>query len=42
MARADIPDDPMSKLSRSVFTLNGLLLRAGEVVAVPLDQSSAR
>jgi DNA-binding MarR family transcriptional regulator len=37
-----LPDDPLSVFSRSVFTANGLLLRAGEDIAKQLNQSTAR
>jgi len=38
----EVPDDPLSKFSLSIFALYGLLMRAGENVTRPLGQSSAR
>lgn len=37
-----LPDNPISAFSRSVFTLNGLLLDAGESIAKPLGLSVAK
>lgn len=37
-----LPDDPLSILSRSIFTANGLLLSAGESIAGPLNISVAK
>lgn len=42
MSSAEVPDDPLSKFSLSVFAMNGLLMRSGERVTRPLGQSSAR
>jgi DNA-binding MarR family transcriptional regulator len=42
MSSVDVPDDPLSRFSLSVFTINGLLMRSGERVTRPLGQSSAR
>ncbi len=42
MSAADVPDDPLSKFSLSIFAINGLLMRSGELVTRPLGQSSAR
>lgn len=42
MSSTDVPNDPLSKFSLSVFAINGLLLRSGERVTRPLGQSSAR
>lgn len=42
MSSADVPDDPLSTFSLSVFAINGLLMRSGERVTRPLGQSSAR
>ena len=42
MSSVDVPDDPLSTFSLSVFAINGLLLRSGERVTRPLGQSSAR
>jgi DNA-binding MarR family transcriptional regulator len=36
------PDDPLSRFSIAVFTLNGLLMRNGDRITRPLRQSSAR
>lgn len=37
-----LPTDPLSAFSRSIFTANGLLLRAGEAIAQQHNQSVAR
>jgi DNA-binding MarR family transcriptional regulator len=42
MSTVDVPDDPLSKFSLSVFAVNDLLMRSGERVTRPLGQSSAR
>ncbi|HEY8600013.1 MAG TPA: MarR family transcriptional regulator [Thermomicrobiales bacterium] len=42
MSSADVPDDPLSTFSLSIFAINGLLLHSGEDVTRPLGQSSAR
>ena len=42
MSTPEVPDDPLSRFSLSVFAINGLLLRSGERVTRPLGQSSAR
>lgn len=42
MSSADVPSDPLSRFSLSVFAVNGLLMRTGERVTRPLGQSSAR
>jgi DNA-binding MarR family transcriptional regulator len=42
MSTVDVPDDPLSRFSLSIFDMNGLLLRSGERVTRPLGQSSAR
>jgi DNA-binding MarR family transcriptional regulator len=42
MSSVDVPDDPLSRFSLSVFAIHGLLLRSGERVTRPLGQSSAR
>jgi DNA-binding MarR family transcriptional regulator len=38
----ELPTDPLSVFTRSVFTANGLLLRAGEAIAQQHKQSVAR
>jgi DNA-binding MarR family transcriptional regulator len=38
----DLPDDPISTFSRSIFTINGLLLDAGDSIAKPLNLSVAK
>ncbi len=42
MEQENIPQDPLSRFSISVFTINGLLMHSGEIVTRPLGQSSAR
>jgi DNA-binding MarR family transcriptional regulator len=42
METATIPNDPLSRFSISIFIINGLLMRSGELVTRPLGQSSAR
>lgn len=42
MSTIEVPDDPLSRFSLSIFAINGLLMRSGEMVARPLGQSSAR
>jgi DNA-binding MarR family transcriptional regulator len=42
MSSPDVPDDPLSRFSLSIFAVNGLLMRSGELVTRPLGQSSAR
>lgn len=42
MSSAEVPDDPLSRFSLSIFAINGLLMRSGEDVTRPLGQSSAR
>lgn len=36
------PDDPWSSFALSIFKLNGLIMEAGEGIARPIGQSSAR
>jgi DNA-binding MarR family transcriptional regulator len=36
------PEDVWSKFALSIFTLNGLLIQAGEGITQPIGQSSAR
>lgn len=40
--KVNLPDDTISKFSRSIFTVNGLLLDAGNSVAKPLNLSVAK
>jgi DNA-binding MarR family transcriptional regulator len=42
MKQVTVPNDPLSKFSLSIFAMNSLLLRSGEMVTKPLGQSSAR
>jgi DNA-binding MarR family transcriptional regulator len=42
MTSIDAPVDPLGRFSLSVFRINGLLLRSGDIVTRPLGQSSAR
>lgn len=42
MEEKGIPNNPLSRFSISVFTINGLLMRSGEIVTRPFGQSSAR
>lgn len=42
MESPEVPNDPLSRFSLSVFSINGLLMRSGEIVTRPLGQSSAR
>jgi DNA-binding MarR family transcriptional regulator len=42
MASTGIPNDPLSRFSMSIFDMNGLLMRSGDMVTRPLGQSSAR
>jgi DNA-binding MarR family transcriptional regulator len=37
-----VPEDAWTKFAMSIFGLNGLIIRAGEGIAQPLGQSSAR
>jgi DNA-binding MarR family transcriptional regulator len=36
------PDDPLSRFSLSIFRVNGLLMRIGDIVTSAIGQSSAR
>lgn len=36
------PDDPLSKFSLSIFRINGLLMRSGDILTKSIGQSSAR
>ena len=36
------PEDPLSLFSLSIFQINGLLMRSGDVITRSIDQSSAR
>ncbi len=36
------PDDPLSRFSLSVFRVNGLLMRDGDIITRSIGQSSAR
>ena len=36
------PNDPLSRFSIGIFTVNGLLMRSGEGITRPVGQSSAR
>jgi DNA-binding MarR family transcriptional regulator len=42
MKPATIPTDPWTKFALSIFKLNGLINEAGEAIARPIGQSSAR
>jgi DNA-binding MarR family transcriptional regulator len=42
METPDIPNDPLSRFSLSIFVINGLLMRSGESVTRPLGLSSAK
>lgn len=42
MEQSQVPNDPLSRFSLSIFTVNGLLLQSGEIITRPLGQSSAR
>lgn len=42
MNSPEVPNDPLSRFSLSVFAINGLLMRSGEDVTRPLGQSSPR
>ncbi|OXM87825.1 MarR family winged helix-turn-helix transcriptional regulator [Paenibacillus rigui] len=36
------PEDPLSRFSLSIFHINGLLMRSGDIITRSIDQSSAR
>lgn len=42
VAMPEVPSDPLSRFSLSIFTVNGLLMQSGEIVTRPFGQSSAR
>ncbi|HEV7184217.1 MAG TPA: MarR family transcriptional regulator [Leifsonia sp.] len=42
MPSHDTPHDPWTEFVSSVFTVNGLIIRAGEAIVGPLGESSAR
>ncbi|MBA2725123.1 MAG: MarR family transcriptional regulator [Actinobacteria bacterium] len=42
MSSVEVPDDPLSTFSLSIFAVYGLLMRSGDDVTRPLGQSSAR
>lgn len=42
MKSPQVPNDPLSQFSLSVFMVNGLLMHLGESVTRPLGQSSAK
>lgn len=38
----DKPEDPLSRFSLSIFHINGLLMRSGDIITRSIGQSSAR
>ena len=42
MTSPDVPDDPLSRFSLSIFRINGLLMRSGDSLTRSIGQSSAR
>jgi len=42
MNTIDKPEDPLSRFSLSIFHINGLLMRSGDIITRSIDQSSAR
>ena len=42
MAASDVPDDPLSRFSLSIFRVNGLLMESGDRMTRSIGQSSAR
>lgn len=42
MAANDVPDDPLSRFSLSIFRVNGLLMESGDRMTRSIGQSSAR
>ena len=42
MNTIDKPNDPLSRFSLSIFYINGLLMRSGDLITRSIDQSSAR
>ncbi len=42
MTSPDVPDDPLSRFSLSIFRINGLLMHSGDSLTRSIGQSSAR
>jgi DNA-binding MarR family transcriptional regulator len=42
MTASDVPDDPLSRFSLSIFRVNGLLMESGDRMTRSIGQSSAR